>query len=230
MKKSLSISLIFFCSHGLFAQSGEVSIIDQNVNPGGVIDELPLPPPKTEGHVYLFEDWKQAEIILKSGQMLKNYQARIDLKHKLVEIQTKAEVKVCNFSLLAELSITDSNGNRQFINTDQLQSKGKLPTGIVEVLLDKEVEVLKHHYIEIKEPTYVPAVDMGSKNKKILKKAQIYALKDGVLFKVNGKLKKNQELFGNQYPLVETFASSNKLNFKDIDDLIKIVEYYLSMN
>lgn len=224
--KTLFILTICLFSHQLLsAQSGKVAIFDENINPGAVIDELPLPPPGIEGHAYLFEEWKSGTITLRSNQLIDGYPIKVDLQNQLIEIRFENQVKVCSLPMFSKFEL----GSKQYINTNEIESNYELPSGIAQVLYEGKVAVINHLYTEMKEPTYVPTVDMGDRNKKIIKKEQVYAIKDKTVFELNGKLKRNQDFFGNNYKEVADFAEKNKLKFKDQDDLIAIIKFYNSL-
>ncbi len=225
MKTLFTLTICLISCQILSAQSGKVAIFDENINPGAVIDELPLPPPGIEGHAYIFEEWKNGTITLRSKQLIDGHPIKVDLQNQLIEIRFEDQVKVCSLPMFSKFELD----GKQYINTNEVESNGDLPSGIAQVLIDGKIMVINHLFTEMKEPTYVPTVDMGDRNKKIIKKEQVYAIKDKTVFELDGKLKRNQKFFGEQYNEVADFAESNKLKFKNQEDLISIIKYYNSL-
>lgn len=211
----------------------EVSILDRNVNPGQVINELPLPPPGTEGSFYLNDNWLIGEFtITNSDKLYKNFPLKYDLKNQLLEIQNNDQTKVCTLPVLKTFSYRNVNNEvENYINTALIDDAGKvLPKSIAQVLYEDKVILLAVPHLEVKDPTYVPAIDMGNRNKQILKKTDYYVVNNAKAYKITGSsFRKNEDAFTNKKSDVERFVKENKLKFNKEEDLVKIFEYYNSL-
>lgn len=211
----------------------EISILDRNVNPGQVINELPLPPPGMEGSFYLNENWLTGDFtITNSDKLYKNFPLRYDLKNQLLEIENNDQTKICTLPVLRTFSYRNHNNEiESYINTELIDDANKiLPKSIAQVLYEDKLMLIGVPYVEVKDPTYVPAIDMGNRNQKILKKIDYYVINNARAHKITGpSFKKNEGIFGNKKSDVENYIKENRLKFNKEDDLVKIFNYYNSL-
>lgn len=211
----------------------EISILDRNVNPGQVINELPLPPPGMEGSFYLNENWLTGDFtITNSDKLYKNFPLRYDLKNQLLEIENNDQTKICTLPVLRTFSYRNHNNEiESYINTELIDDANKiLPKSIAQVLYEDKLMLIGVPYVEVKDPTYVPAIDMGNRNQKILKKIDYYVINNARAHKITGSsFKKNEGIFGNKKSDVENYIKENRLKFNKEDDLVKIFDYYNSL-
>ncbi len=226
MKKIISV--LFLCPFFAVGQNEVIAVIDKNTNPGEVIDELPIPPPKLEGSLYLFDDWITGDVFLKNNKVLKGYPIRYDLKNQLLEINASGEIKVCQLPLLKSFAYKEPIGDSIFYhNTSEVNNiTYDLPKGVCQILLDGKIKLVKYEYIEIKEATYNVALSMGERNDKALKKSKIFALVNDNVFAVKGSIKKNETLFKDNLKEIENFVKKNKLKLKNESHLIRIFQFY----
>ncbi|MBL6448000.1 hypothetical protein JMN32_16910 [Fulvivirga sp. 29W222] len=210
----------------------EISILDRNVNPGQIINELPLPPPGVEGSFYLNESWLIGDFtITNSDKLYKNFPLRYDLKNHILEIENDNKTKVCTLPVLKTFSYRNQNNVvESYINTSLIDDANKiLPKSIAQIFYEDKLLLIGVPYIEVKDPTYVAAIDMGNRNKTILKKVDYYVVINKKAHKITGSsFKKNQEIFGNKGNDIESFTKENKLKFNREMDLVKIFDYYNS--
>lgn len=230
-KNILFSSLLAGASILVYGQSeNETSVLDQSVNPGAVLEELPLAPPQLEGSVYLSEEWQYGTVTLTSKQQIKEYPLKYDLQKHNIEIRAGGDVKICPSSLFSEFELRDmaNNTSSRYINLSLLSiPKHLLPLdGVAEVLFQDKVTLLKYHYLTIKEPTYVATVDMGNKNRKIYKKEK-YFMVYGEHFKEMAKnQKRNRDMFGKHQQAMDHYITEQKLKPSKRSHLIQIVRHY----
>ncbi len=224
----IAISAVVTLSFG--QKVSEVSYLDATVNPGVVLDEFPPPPPSMEGSYFMDEEWANATLELNSNRSIRNVPVRYDLVNEQLEIKTSYGIRVCNLQLLRAFQITEQHDSSYYYNTQSLNWGSKIPSGIAKVVLSRDdFKVLEFFYTEIREPTYVPALDMGSKNKKILKKSDLYLLQKGKALKVNKKIKRNQHIFREHLRSVEEFTRSNNYRLSEFEGAFEIFSYYHSL-
>lgn len=211
------------------AQIGEVEVIDPTVNPGGIIDELHLPPPATEGNIYLNDEWLPGSLMINGAQELTNQLIRYDIKHKHLEIKMAEEVKVCPLSLLESFSWFDKElkDSSHFVNINNIPNQTEFyDNGILQVLYEEKAALYRLYYLEFQESTYVQALDMGRRSNKIIKKSSSLLFSSGKLYTLSNSMKNNKAAFGDDFKEVEKFAKDNKLKMKNDEDLVGIVRHY----
>jgi hypothetical protein len=212
----------------MFTNAQRIDLIDKSVNPGEIIDELPLPPPGLKGSLYIADDWVNGDIWLKNNKVLRGYPIKFDLKNNLLEINADGNIKVCALPLLERFSYKAILGDSiDYYNTSVVNNVTfDLPKGVCRILLNDKVQLIQYEYIEIVKANYNVAIDMGSKDNKAIKKTKPYVIVNDNVYEVKGSIKKNFEIFKVHFKKVESFVKENKLKFKSDQDLTKIFEFY----
>ncbi len=225
------IILIVVQSSQAQVSRNEVTVLDEFTNPGGMLDELRSPPPRTEGTTYIFDEWFKGTIYFKKGTILRDHKLKYDLDNNLLEIDSKYGIKVCPLILVKRFELkTEPNSTVNYVNLSTIKDRNDhLPVGVAQVLFDEGVQLLEYPYIYVKEPTYVAQLDMGHKNKKILIKKKKYIITPYGISEIKEAKKKIPPLFKDKQEVVEKYVQQNGLNLKKNEDLIKLVEYYDSL-
>ena len=210
--------------------SGRITIHDTNVDPAGIVDELPLAPPKTIGDTYIEDDWMLGDVELLNGKKIDRYPLKYDLKNNELDISYNGEVRTCPAEKIKYFSwnkVGQKNAVK-FVNTTYLINvkKGNPREVMAQAYSGNLIGLYKQYYLDFKESTYVPALDMGNKNNKILVKSYYYVLQNNEFFKLSMTLRKNKILFGGKYTEVENHSKENKLKLKKEEDLIKLIKFY----
>ena len=91
-------------------------------------------------------------------------------------------------------------------------------------MVDDEIKLLKRIFLSVKKPTYNQALDVGSKNSKILKEEEYYIAVDNSLTKLKSK-KDIGEALPKYKAKTEAFIKNNKVKFNTENDLIALIEY-----
>lgn len=228
MKKILTLVLSIIWISSL-AQVTDVALVDPSVNPDGVLNEVLLPPPPTEGNVYLNDNWLPGNLVIIGSKKIKNQHFRYDIKHKNLEVRTANEIKVCPLSLLESFSWFDRelNDSSYFVNINHIPNQAEFyKNGILQVLYEEKASLYRMYYLEVQGSTYVPAFDMGRRTNKILKKSSPLLLTSGKFYTLSNTMKNNKTAFGSEYAEISEFAKKNKLKVKNEDDLLGIVKQY----
>lgn len=180
--------------------------------------------PAVIGTEYLLDTWSGGTIYFRSGLKQENMKVNYNLKNDVLEIYTDEEIKVCDTNLLKGFKLNDG---RVFVNNRSLD-KG-LGFGVSELLFKNKVTLVNRRSVEIQEPNYVKTHDVGEKDKKIVHKNHYYLIEEGQARTIHKKIKKNQELFGEQYAVMSEFIASNKLKLNDEAALVKVIKKYDSL-
>ena len=204
--------------------SQDTRIIDNNVNPGLVLDEMPTPPSKLEGSVYIHDDWRLGSIRFKSGVVISDVLLRFDLSTSNLELKNEKYVKAYQLLYLNEFSWLESNGEITVFKNANNFDGGMV--GVFEMIyVSQTFQIGIKRYIDIKVPDYVPALNVGNKNRVVSKKEDYYLIgKKGVVEFVRTK-----PSILKLFPLInvelKAYMKKSKSNLKDDDDLIRVIEF-----
>ncbi len=200
-----------------------------SARPGGTITEFKIPDPKTEGSIYLLEDWTLADVTLKNGLELKSYFIRYDLQNHLLEIKTDEKVKVIDESKVKVFKwLNGKNAQREeYLNGSSFRLEGGVLLGFFKVESQGKLRLLSYTNLKLQKSNYVPALNSGEKNNKLIKKASLYVEKDKSLFKVPKSRKTflGLEIFEGKSNELLKFIKNNNLSIKQKSDLIKILKF-----
>jgi hypothetical protein len=116
-----------------------------------------------------------------------------------------------------------------FVNSAAYKFEDTPFDGFLQLLCDGEFQLLKLTRAEIVKPSYNPSLEVGDRDAYIVKKETLYySLPDKRISKVKGK-SEILSLLGERKDLVKSFITSNRLGFKNEEDLIKIFSHYNSL-
>lgn len=139
---------------------------------GDLLFGIPLPPAQVEGNSYLNTQWATGNIVLYGQERtFKNLQVRYDLAADGLEVKLKESVNFVAAEKVKALSILVESGSREFINTKELSLKNK---GLLEVLADGEVSLLKRTTVYLRQADYRPELGIGHPNHKLIHKTEYY--------------------------------------------------------
>ncbi len=224
MKNLLVILLVLFFQTFAFGQwaipanmrasNTLTSISETGVTAGSTLYGLPGSPGEVIGDYYLNKRWNKASILLyQSETMIEGYPVKYDIKNDLIEIKTTAGIKVLDVRKIKNLVWTDSMAiaPQYFVNAHEFKKGKTIYSGLLEVMVDGPLPLLKRTELDVREPNYVPALDVGSKDTKILQKSVILYSKGGELIQIKNK-KDVLEASGDLSKEVEDYIKKNKLN------------------
>lgn len=208
-------------------ENNTVSLVDASVDPAGYIAEMNLPPASIEGTVYLDEEWRYGNISLIGNKSLNGLMLRFDIQHNNLEfIYQGDDAKVCPLYLLSGYEIRVKSQKFYFKNVANTNLNTLKLRGVAEVLYEGDIQLYAYTSIDVQDPTYKVEFNMGRQSSRIIKKRKYY-LDDGLrVYKLSGSLKKNKEVFKENFDEIDAYAKKNKLNAKNEIDLIQIIRYY----
>jgi hypothetical protein len=149
-----------------------------------------------------------------------------------LEIKGKNGIKVLAGTKVKSFVWMDSFTNVPvyFINGKAFRNEIDVPfTGFLQVLTEGSVPLLKRTYIDIKKADYNIALNVGSRDEKILKKNKFYALMTDKVVALPGSRKKFIQLLNGDSRL-EEFIRDNNLTTSKEEHLKVIFEHYNSSN
>lgn len=206
-------------------------IFSEGVDVGDMLYGIPMPPGKVIGDNYLTTQWRKSNVLLfESEKMIEGYPVRYDIKADELEFKTTNGIKVLAGSKVKSfVSVDSSKAEPVFYVNAKLYNAGGL-NGFFEVVADGQLPLLKHTEIEIKKADYSEALNMGSRDDKIIKKHTFYQAVKNDIVKVPKSRKKFLEALPDKQQEMEKFLSANSLSLSREEDLKAIYEHYNQLN
>lgn len=219
----LAFSLIFYQVAG----QGISSIVDKSTNPGEVLMEFDNRSPQIEGSFYLFEDWKIGELTLKSGASINDRWMNYDVEYDLLEVKLENEVKVVPLLMLKEFSTSDPAREQSYYRPcDNYYYEPKVPlTGLCEVIESDYYGLIMKFITDIKESTYIPALDMGNKKDEFIVREKLYLTLGEKAIELPQKKQSFINLYSDHSLDLTYFVKEHKLNHKNVNDLLIILNF-----
>ncbi|MFN8343591.1 MAG: hypothetical protein U0X91_01225 [Spirosomataceae bacterium] len=239
------VFLCAFSSLSVFSQnSNEMTNVTRDmINLGGM--KVPVnsnvgffgikgPKGSLVGDPYLDSTWYEGSIKLfqkigppgREGDSISKVPLRLDLHSNELEIRVghSNEVRVLNGNQVRFFTI-EGNERRVFMNTKQFRSEDNL-SGFVELVKAGRLSLVEYVKLNIIKPSYNEALGTGTKDTKITKSNQFYAVKGNTLFHIGTSKKKLLEALADRADDVEKFIKTNDISLKSREDMAKVFAYY----
>lgn len=210
---------------GTFIPSANRAAIYGIVGPGGSV----------VGDIYLDTAWHTSTVYFYSQIVQKynpnaldsvsGYQARVDLFNNSVEFKVDGGVKAVDGTAIKRIILTDETPAEIIVNTTQYP---RLPDvkGFFRLIAEGELTILQHVTVRTVNPTYNVALDVGTKDTRLYQKTEYYAYQARQLVKFKPTKKSLIRLMRQRKSVMEKFISDNDINFKNSEDLAKLVTHY----
>jgi len=217
-----------FASTTVFSQSiQKFVIVDNRVDPGGMLDEIKLPPSGVHGTIYYEPEWNNGKVYLNSGQVLINFPIRYDVENHQIEIKTRVVVKVCAWNQYSkfEWQSNFSKDSIVFVNSNQfIYSDGTPPIGAIRILYDGKIKLLAMPYVKILTSNYAPTVDIGNRDHKMVHRDAFLLQYRGLVTKFDSK-KELLDIIGSKSQQLKKYMKKNNLKASKAEDLTQAIEY-----
>ncbi|MEQ8364118.1 MAG: hypothetical protein RH948_14695 [Cyclobacteriaceae bacterium] len=188
-------------------------------------------PGRVLGDYYLDTKWNPSSILMYgSEKIVEGYPVKYDIEGNAIEVLVGKQVKLVKVSQVESLVWYDSVTMipRAFVNAKEYSEGGLELSGLLEVLVDGNIPLIKRTTIWIKQPDYVVAFDVGNKDTQINKREMFYYAKGKEIFEINKK-KQLIELFGDKGNEINRYIKVNQLNTKEQRGLEYTFLYYNSL-
>lgn len=185
------------------------------------------------GNPYLDSTWKEGSIKLfqkigppgREGDSIANVPIRLDLYANEVEIKTPAnEIRAVSGSMVRFFTI-EGIERRVFMNARQFRAEEPVQ-GFMELIASGRISLVEYTKLNIIKPSFNEALGTGSRDTKISKSPQYFAVRGNTLFQIGTSKKKLLEALGDRADDVEKFIKTNDLSMKSRADMAKIFAYY----
>lgn len=237
MKVLMIIAVLFYIEKQVSAQTPNINnnvrsanLLNQlgsyRVTPGDVFFPISSnEKSQTIGDVYLDAHWSQSSLLLFDDEKLINdYLTRYDIQNNEFEFRLKDGIKVLAGVKVKNIVWIDSlTKESRVMNNARDYTASVTPfDGFFEVLQEGNIQLLKKVYLEILRPNFSPALNVGSKDTKIIKKSEYF-------YSINNKLnqiKKKASLdaiqeYDSSFDL-ESLIKKEKINLNKESDLRRL--------
>ena len=194
----------------------------------GRIIEIPLPTAELVGSTYLHDDWRLSDLVFFNRVTLKEHWMRYDLVQNRMEIKNDGVISVVNLEKISSGNWLDPQTDQRvkFVNNSEFKLDGTPILGILEVLADDTIALVKRTHPEVLEANYVPQLASGRRDHRIQKMVNYYLLVGQDLKEIDLRWKKSLTAFNPHEEAMTEFLKENKLSFKNESDLIQAVHYF----
>lgn len=179
------------------------------------------------GDVYLDSHWNLSSLLLfENEKLINDYLVRYDIKNNEFEFRLKNGVKVLPGSKVKNIVWIDSlTKTTRIMNNGSEYSAAEIPfDGFFEILKDGEIQLLKKPYVEVLRPNFSPALNVGSKDTKILKKSEYFYSLKNKLYQI--KKKSSLEAIQQHKSSVDlaAFLKKEKISLTKEEDLMLLFD------
>lgn len=195
--------------------------------PAEAVNTFDLRERTTIKQAFLNEEWMTGMLISAEGDVSKKeFLVKYDFLNQELNVNISQVAYVAPNSAIGGFILKGLQGtsfeDRKFV-FDKPKGWKKRKT-FFEIIETGAIELRMHYYAEKLKPNYIPALDVGDINEKIVKKNYHYLKDKNGFFKIPTK-KKAAIKFFQAYPRAKTYLKKNKVNFKKTEDLKKLVQF-----
>jgi len=229
MKKISFIIISFMIFINVFAQNPNDAIIVFNSGGATTSIDLKSKPPETKGSYYYNNEWFTGTIKLFSGEEIRNYPLKYDMRLNQINIKTDLNVKIVSIGAVKEIIwLTNKGQNEKLVNCVTFVNKNNI-IGFYQILSEGKITFLKKTKLKLLSSNYNGTVVAGDKADKYIKEDDYFIYTGSTIIPIRKNKRKILQILKNNSKEIENFADQNKLSFKKESDLLKIFNYYNSL-
>jgi len=191
---------------------------------------IPAAPGKVIGDTYLNTEFNTSNVLLyENDKIIEGYPVRYDVYTNELEFNAKNGIKVMNGGKVKSFAWIDEKSKlpEYFINAKEFRNSENVQLiGFFQVLSDGALPLLKKTTVDVKKPDYNEALNVGSRDAKILKKAEQFYAVGNKVFKVPASKKNVLSLFADKSAEMEKFIADKSLSMAKEEHLITIFNHY----
>ncbi len=183
--------------------------------------------PDVIGDTYWDNHWAQSSLLMYNrSEAIEGYLIRYDIYKNEFEFKLSGGVKVLQGALVKDMIWLDSltGTTRVLINARDFTEDGAKVSGFIEVLAEGKNSLYKKLRLEILKPDFNPALNVGSKDARILKKEAFYFNQGTELTRIKSK-KSLEPLLQGKAEQVEKYLKTENIRFNSENDLVKLFQF-----
>ena len=225
--------LIFFLFAILFQPTFAQTTAGQLANDPllwGSVNLYGKSPSKTggvNGTTHLDTKWNLADITFFDSKILEGIPVKYELKENRLELFASKEVRMVEVKKIKSLVWRDSLTHlpKRFINGNEYNERGAPLTGLLEVLEDGKIPLLKRNFVSIRKPDFVAELGTGNYNTEISKSATYYYAIGAAVTEITSR-KNLLQAFGSDASEVKKFMNTNNSSIRSEHDLVAVFRNY----
>lgn len=177
------------------------------------------------GDSYFDSHWAKSSILLNDGRLIEGKLTRYNVRLNEFELQIAENVKILSGSLVKNVVWIDSldGSTRYLVNTKDFNFEDSKLNCFMELLVDGENPLMKRVVMEILKPDYNLALNVGSKDYRIIKKIKYYYINNVNLYEVKKRV--ILQYFKEKFPDIESFCKKESISWSKQSDLIQLFKY-----
>jgi hypothetical protein len=183
-----------------------------------------------QGSPFLHPEWVNADIQLKTGNWVKVAKARLNAESNEVHfLDSLGRELIANEGLIIKIVLdipTDTGRVKQVFESGYPPTHGKTINFFYQVLEEGRIELL--HKITKPIETFKNEMS-GEIRKEFVEHRLMYIYADGELHILKNDKTMITDLMKDKKIAIDTYLANNKINFKKIADIQKLIRYYNSL-
>ena len=227
--KGVIIGLSFFFTLGVNVADAQRSNMHQynlnNLYTGESIDVFDLRKSEVKGSTYWEDEWYKAAIQLNSGAKVDDYPIKYDLLNWQLELYTPLDIKILPGNMVKEFYIDKGAKRYHFVNANHYFRPEDRHFGFFELLVEGKYSLLIGMETEVLQPNYVPALDAGERNPKLIKKERYYLFDGKKMSPLPKNKRERAKIFARKIPGSRSYIQLHKLNLKRKKDLVELIGF-----
>jgi hypothetical protein len=175
--------------------------------------------------VYLTDKWVKTNLVYKSEYVIQNLKCKYDINSELFEVNADTIIQIINTADIDSFSYEEDGMQYNYINCKHFPLEDYMH-GFFRVLSHGKIRLLEKPAVNIIEPDYNVALDVGHKERRYVLTFHLYVQEKDVVRELPRKKKDIRKLFLDKESEVNAFVKENKLKLKKSEDLAKAINYY----
>jgi hypothetical protein len=183
------------------------------------------------GDVYWDKHWGKSSILMENRtDPVEGYLTRYDIQKNEFEFLLESNVRVLSGSKIVDMIWIDSlsGTTRYLVNAGKFKENGVPLTGFMELLSEGDHSLFKVIRIEILKPDFNPALNVGSKDTRIIKKESYYYATGNDLVQIKSK-KSVESILQSKGGAMESYLKREAIKFTREADLVKFFNFVNSL-
>lgn len=202
-----------------------------NMRSGSIPSMLPPAAAEVKGDVYLAPDYRITTFVLyDNDKLIEGYASKYDINKNEFDLMTQQGVRVLPGNKVKSLVWLDSltKQPQYFFNYQDVKNEQGVPyLGFFQLLSDGTFPLLKKTELIFKKADFNPALNVGSKDHRYIKKPHYFVVKDDKMMELPGR--KIPAVFPDHQEDIQKFVKKNSLDLSHEGHLVALFDYYNSL-
>lgn len=187
-------------------------------------NNLPVKKGETTGTYYLHEDWTKANIKLTTEEVIENYEIKINVKEKNIEIKSEDEILLLDFDQILTVQCENNGILENYVNSKNFLETEEL--GFAQLMYNGSVKLFQQPELVLLPANYNTAMAAGTNNDKYVIENKLYLYINNDLIQIKNNKKSVLKALNDKEEMLSSYIKENKIKFKEISDLILVIDYY----